>query len=63
MTSGQKGKFNSTWDCIRKIYQEGKIKAFFKGGAANVAGGITGAAVLSIYDKFKLEIYERKDKH
>lgn len=54
MTSGEKIKFKGSMDCISKIYSEGGMKAFFRGGAANIVGGITGAAVLSIYDRFKV---------
>jgi solute carrier family 25 (adenine nucleotide translocator) protein 4/5/6/31 len=60
MTSGEKIKFTGTVECMRKIYAEGGWKAFFRGGMANVVGGITGAAVFSIYDRMKVEF---KKKH
>ena len=58
MTSGEKAKFTGSIHCIRKIHSEGGWKAFFRGGAANIIGGFTGAAVLSIYDRLK--VYYKK---
>jgi solute carrier family 25 (mitochondrial adenine nucleotide translocator), member 4/5/6/31 len=52
-------KFAGTMECFRKIRSEGGWKAFFRGGAANVVGGITGAAVFSIYDRMKVEFQKR----
>jgi solute carrier family 25 (adenine nucleotide translocator) protein 4/5/6/31 len=60
MTSGEKVKFAGTAECMRKIWAEGGWKAFFRGGAANIVGGVTGAAVFSIYDRMKVEF---KKKH
>ena len=54
MTSGEQKKFKSTPDCIRQMWRQGGWRVFYKGGAANVVGGVTGAAVLSIYDRIKL---------
>lgn len=54
MTSGEKVKFKGSWECIGKIWSEGGWRAFFRGGAANIVGGLTGAAVFSIYDRMKL---------
>lgn len=59
MTSGEKAKFTSSIQCIQKIHSEGGWRAFFRGGAANIIGGFTGAAVLSIYDRLKV-YYQNK---
>lgn len=59
MTSGENVKINSTLGCMKKIYGEGGWKSFFKGGAANVVGGLTGAAVFSVYDRIKV-YYQNK---
>jgi solute carrier family 25 (adenine nucleotide translocator) protein 4/5/6/31 len=54
MSSGEKVKFSGTVDCMGKIYRESGWKGFFRGGAANIVGGVTGAAVFSIYDRMKV---------
>jgi solute carrier family 25 (adenine nucleotide translocator) protein 4/5/6/31 len=55
MTSGEAVKFSGTLSCVHKIYAEGGFRGFFRGGTANVVGGVTGAAVFSIYDRMKVE--------
>ena len=59
MTSGESIKINSSIQCIMKIHGEGGWKSFFKGGAANIVGGLTGAAVFSVYDRIKV-YYQNK---
>ena len=54
MGSGEKKKITSSLVCIKRIHEEAGWRGFFKGGAANIVGGLTGAAVFSIYDKIKL---------
>ena len=54
MTSGESIKFSGTLSCMHKIQAEGGFGAFFRGGAANIVGGVTGAAVFSIYDRMKV---------
>jgi ABC-type branched-subunit amino acid transport system permease subunit len=44
---------------MQKIWNEGGWRAFFRGGMANIVGGVTGAAVFSFYDKMKVQ-YEQK---
>lgn len=54
MTSCETLKFTGAVGCAQKIWNEGGWRGFFKGGAANIIGGFTGAAVLSIYDRIKV---------
>ena len=52
MQSGRKEiVYNGFIDCSKKIYVNGGVKAFFKGGATNVLRGTGGALVLVIYNK------------
>lgn len=59
MTSATATKFKSNSDCIKKIKSEGGWKAFFRGTVANILGGLTGAAVFSVYDKMKVEYIKK----
>ena len=54
MTSGERVKFAGSVECVGRIWAEGGWRAFFRGGAANIVGGLTGAAVFSIYDRMKV---------
>ena len=54
MSSLEGKKALNSWECTKKIHGEGGWKSFFRGGAANVVGGLTGAAVFSVYDRFKV---------
>lgn len=54
MTSGEAKKLTKSGDCARQIYRESGWRGFFKGGAANIVGGLTGAAVFSVYDRLKV---------
>ena len=40
-------------DCARKIYREEGIKAFYKGGMANLFRSFGSAFVLVFYDQFQ----------
>lgn len=59
MSVGDHNKITRSVDGSKVIYREGGWKAFFRGGAANVLGGLTGAAVFSVYDRIKVH-YKNK---
>jgi solute carrier family 25 (adenine nucleotide translocator) protein 4/5/6/31 len=51
MESGRKVRlYNNTFDCIRKIFKEKGIRAFYKGGLSNIYRGVSGALVLFLYE-------------
>lgn len=54
MQSGRKQMiYKGTIDCIRKIYAEKGLKAFYKGALSNIFRGTGGALVLVLYEKIQ----------
>ncbi|EAR99869.1 ADP/ATP transporter on adenylate translocase (macronuclear) [Tetrahymena thermophila SB210] len=51
--------YNSSLDCLQKIYQQEGYKALYKGGLSNVYRGLGGALVLVLYDELHA-FYENK---
>ena len=45
--------YKGTFDCMRKIYAEKGLKAFYKGALSNVFRGTGGALVLVLYEKIQ----------
>jgi len=45
--------YTGTFDCIRKVYAEKGMKAFYKGALSNVFRGTGGALVLVFYEKIQ----------
>lgn len=54
MSVGEAAKITRSTQGMKQISKEGGWRGFFRGGAANVVGGLTGAAVFSIYDRIKV---------
>jgi len=50
MTSGEKVKYNSSFDCGRQIIANEGTASLFKGAGANVLRGVAGAGVLAGFD-------------
>lgn len=54
MQSGRKTvMYKGTVDCIRKLYKEKGLRAFYKGALSNVFRGTGGALVLVLYEKIQ----------
>jgi solute carrier family 25 (adenine nucleotide translocator) protein 4/5/6/31 len=54
MQSGRATKlYTGTFDCMRKIYTEKGLRAFYKGALSNVFRGTGGALVLVLYEKIQ----------
>jgi solute carrier family 25 (adenine nucleotide translocator) protein 4/5/6/31 len=54
MESGRKVRlYNNTFDCIRKVFKEKGIRAFYKGALSNIFRGTGGALVLVFYEKIQ----------
>jgi len=54
MQSGRaKVMYTGTFDCMRKVYAEKGMKAFYKGALSNVFRGTGGALVLVLYEKIQ----------
>nr|VVW86860.1 unnamed protein product [Nymphaea colorata] len=60
MSSGEKHKFNSSIQCISYLYKEHGMRSFYGGVGANIIRGITGAGVLTIYDRLQLVLFGKK---
>ena len=45
--------YKGTFDCMRKVYAEKGLKAFYKGALSNVFRGTGGALVLVLYEKIQ----------
>lgn len=54
MSVGEAAKITRSSESMKLISKEGGWRGFFRGGVANVVGGLTGAAVFSIYDRIKV---------
>ncbi len=60
MQSGRKHvMYEGSLDCVKKIYREEGVKAFYKGGLSNVLRGSGSAFILVIYDEFQ-RIWSKK---
>lgn len=54
MQSGRAKKaYTGTFDCMRKIYIEKGLRAFYKGALSNIFRGTGGALVLVLYEKIQ----------
>ena len=60
MSSGEKHIFTSSFDCFRFLYQWHGLPAFFGGVGANVLRGVTGAGVLTIYDRLQTVLFGKQ---
>ena len=60
MSSGEKTPFNSSWQCMRVMMAENGLRSFFGGVGANIMRGVTGAGVLTIYDKLQMVLFDRR---
>ena len=60
MSSGESHKFNSSIECMQQMLKEHGVRSFYGGVGANILRGITGAGVLTIYDKLQLILFGKK---
>jgi solute carrier family 25 (adenine nucleotide translocator) protein 4/5/6/31 len=56
MSSGENHRFTSSIECIKQLYKENS-RSFYGGAGANILRGVTGAGVLTIYDKIQLVVF------
>ena len=53
MTSGEKVKYKSTFDCASQIVKKEGAMALYRGAATNIVRGVAGAIVLAFFDTAK----------
>ena len=53
MTSGEKVKYKSSWDCFKQVIRNEGAGALYRGCGVNIVRGVAGAGVLSGSDKLK----------
>ena len=60
MRSGEPIKYRSSWDCATQILRNEGFMSLMKGAGVSIVHGITGAAMLTCFDKIKKLYFQRR---